>query len=284
MATSHSAPAYELRDYGELLRRRKWIIALGLVLGLAAGLAALRVLPKTYTATTSVLVSATPLPDAQIVGSRTSGDINLDTESQLVTSSDVATLAAKAMKSKDSIDTLIGNVKVAVPPNTNVLSISYDAANPKSAQQWSHAFAKAYLDNRAALSTAAVAVQVKDLTAQLTTASNSLAQASTKAAGLASNSPEKVAIQAQVTRLTAALSSLDTSLSKLQSTPITPGRILSDATLPTKPSNPNPLVVLSAGVMSGLLLGLLLALVRDRTDKKVRRSTDLERLIDVPLL
>lgn len=284
MVATRSTPAYEMRDYGELLRRRKLIILVLTVLGLTGGLIALRVLPKTYTATASVLVSSTTVADAQVAGGRTSSDINLDTESQLVTSFGVAGLAAKELHTKDSPSTLVGNVTVTVPPNTQVLTIGYDAPDPRSARRGAHAFAQAYLSNRADVSQKTVAAQVKNLTAQQAAANTSLTQFSTKAAGLPSNSPEKVAIQAQVTRLTAALANIDGSLSRLTSSPITPGTIISDATEPADPSQPNPLIVISAGLLGGLLLGLLVGLLRDRTDKRVRSSIDVERLIDVTLL
>ncbi len=278
------APANEFQDYGDMLRRRWLLIALGIIVGLALAGGALQVLPKQYKSTTSVLVQSTPLPDAQVANGRTSSDINLDTESQLVRSIDVATGAAKLLKSSLSARTLLENVTVAIPANTQVLDISYRASEPGAAQQASHAFAQSYLDNRAASSKATLAEQIKSLETQVVDLNKQLKAATDKLATLAENSPDREFALAQSKSLTEQLTGIAQRLGILKSTQVKPGKIISDANFPGTPSSPNTLILLGGGLMGGLMLGLCLALIRERTDRKVRRGAEVERLLDVPLL
>jgi len=66
--------------------------------------------------------------------------------------------------------------------------------------------------------------------------------------------------------------------------PINPGSIISDAQLPDSTSGPLGILAIASGLLLGLLFGLLLAFAIERADKRVRRSVDLEREFDVPVL
>jgi uncharacterized protein involved in exopolysaccharide biosynthesis len=69
---------------GTLLRRGWLIVLLGLLLGAAAGALIAKAQQKQYTASASVRVTPTGVQDStSLANSRTSGQINLDTEAQL---------------------------------------------------------------------------------------------------------------------------------------------------------------------------------------------------------
>src|SRR3954471_23662276 len=97
----------------------------------------------------SVLVSPAGT-DANASGGRTKGDINLDTEAQLVKSTAVAVGAKQLLRSPAAPDELAKAVTVEVPANTTVLVIAYTGDSPQAAQASAHAFAEAYLRNREA--------------------------------------------------------------------------------------------------------------------------------------
>ncbi|MGB9377749.1 MAG: hypothetical protein WCB04_09585 [Mycobacteriales bacterium] len=276
--------ANEFQDYSDMLRRRWPFIVAGVVIGLLLAAAALQILPKQYASTTRVLVLPTPVADAQVSNGRTSGDINLDTESQLVSSIDVATAAGKAMKSSTAARDLIANVSVSIPANTQVLDIQYQASDPVQAQKGSHAFGQAYLDNRAALSKSAIDEQVKSLQAQVVVLQKDLKVATDKQVTLAANDPDREFAANQAKSLNDQITTIGQRIGVLSSTQINSGRIISDADLPTGPSSPNTLILLAGGLMGGLMLGLCLALIRERTDRRIRRGAEVERLLDVPLL
>lgn len=59
---------------------------------------------------------------------------------------------------------------------------------------------------------------------------------------------------------------------------------LGKAVLPTAPVSPNVRLILAAGALVGLLLGVAYALVRNHLDRRLRRPADIERLFGVPVI
>ena len=60
--------------------------------------------------------------------------------------------------------------------------------------------------------------------------------------------------------------------------------LLDKATPPISPSFPKPPVILGAGAGLGLVLGLLLAMLAEALDRRVRQVADLEFAASVPVL
>ena len=90
MQNGSGANAARLGDYFVLLRRQWLIILICLLLGIGAALAYLAWAPKEYRSTTSVLVTQMETDSS----SERSATINLDTEAQLVTSTETVARAA----------------------------------------------------------------------------------------------------------------------------------------------------------------------------------------------
>ncbi len=273
----------ELADYLGVLRRRWPTIALGLLLGtLLAGLT-MQVVPKTYTATASVIVLPT-IGDTSIENGRTSQPINLDTEAQIVTSYVVASGVADALGAAGDPGDLVRKVSVSVPPNTSVLDISYSASSAEDARNGAQAFAMAYLDNRGAAATAQLEDAVATLRGPIAALNVELREASAKLATLSRNSPEATYLVAQKNLLIQQISALSAELVPLTSGDVEPGRIISDARAPSEPSNPSPSLLLATGLFGGLLLGLVGAAYRERRDHRIRGHRDLATVGLSPLV
>lgn len=60
--------------------------------------------------------------------------------------------------------------------------------------------------------------------------------------------------------------------------------VVTPATAPTSPSEPNAKLNLAVGAISGLILGLGTAVLRNALDNKVRGEADLRRVTDAPIL
>lgn len=284
MSDASVGPARDFGDYGRLLRRRwAWILA-GLVIGLWAAIGYLYTATPTYVATAKVQVLPTGF-DTTSANERTTGPVNLDTEAQLVASATVASRAAEILNDGGSPVQLAHRVAVAVPPNTTVLAISFSAPTADEAQQGAQAFAQAYLDYRQATAQAQIDAQTQQLNSQMSSTNQSLLQV-IRAINSRVNPPtasELGFLQARQNSLTTQLASLQTQLAAVGTNP-DPGTIFNDALLPSKPTTPNPTLVLPSGLMLGLLGGLGLAAVRERTDRRIRAGADVERLFDVPVL
>lgn len=279
-----------LGDYMASLRRHWIAFLLTFLVVVALSVVYLMYAPKTYESTAAVLVTPTTTNAASAVDktgttSAASTTINLDTEAQLVTAS--TTLDAVAQKlhlSATDEANLINQVSVTVPPSTEILDIAYDASTPGAAQAGAKAFAEAYLAQRATGAQNMLTDGEKALQSQIDPLNAQLQQLVQAAAGLSPTSVDASRNFAQQTAVNSQLTNLQGQLAQLKATQVTPGEIVSQAALPTDPSNPNTLITLAAGVVLGLLAGIGAAAWRSRRDDRVRSGEDMYRQTRVPAL
>ena len=265
-----------LGDYGGLVRRQWPLILLGVLIGGIFGITALGAAPKTYESTTSLIVQPTG-DDTNVEGGRTSSTINLDTEAQLVTSTVVAARAAELMHSSLEPRELAKHVAVQVPANTSVLEITFAASSAANAQQGAETFADAYLDNRKDLAQDKVKANVAHLLDTIDSLNADLVKVNDDLQGAISDSRRAYLIT-QRALLIQQIRTSTSQLGPLQSEDVQPGTVITQAQKPTSPSGLSPLLVLVSGLFIGLLLGLVAAVIRDRSDHRVRSRRDLDRL------
>lgn len=245
MTTPSTDGPIRLRDLGHRVARRlpTVLIAVAVMLGLA--LAAADAVPKEYTATATLVVA--PLVDNPSSVRASSGEINIQTEREILSSSEVARIASEAVGETLSADSaLLTRRNVAAPSRSEVLQVSISDADPYRAARYANALADAYLQFRsegAAQSAARYIVAIDDQIAEL--APNA-------------DTSESLLATLRGQRQTLELFGQE------------PGRIIGEAMAPKNSSSPGRLMFLAAGLAAGLLLGLALALVRDRSDRRVR--------------
>ncbi|MDQ7908687.1 Wzz/FepE/Etk N-terminal domain-containing protein [Phytohabitans sp. ZYX-F-186] len=271
----------DVSDYLGMLRRHWWVVLTLVLAGVGGAVLVTHVQPKVYKSATSVLVQPAG-QDTNVVGGRTKGDINLDTEAQLVRSTAVAVGAAELLRAAP--DELVHQVAVEVPANTAVLVVTFTAGDPQSAQAGSHAFAEAYLRNREESAKAELNAQITALNTKVKQLSRSLTQVNGRLADLSSSSPLRPNLESQRATMQNQLNSLSGKLNDLTTATVTGGKIISDARLPEAPIKPDPMLNLATGAMVGLLLGLGAALLRERLDRVVRAAADVTRRTRVPVL
>ena len=262
-----------LGEYAGAFRRRWWVIALGAVLGLGLASVYLLIAPKTYLSTATVIVE--PMGgslDNSVDGGRTNSGVNLDTEAQLVKSQAVSAEAKVRLQTTEIVGQLVQHVAVDVPPNTNVLRITFAASTPEDARDGAAAYADAYLTNRR--ETAA------DLRQDI---SRGLDQ---EAARLTTDL--KTASPDEAETIRTSLQTLATARASLENASTTPGKVISEALLPRRPSAPNSALILTSGLAFGLLLGLAGLYLLERRDgrcydwRSVERRLGLAILADIP--
>ncbi|WP_018351712.1 Wzz/FepE/Etk N-terminal domain-containing protein [Longispora albida] len=275
--------SYDLSDYLSALRRSWWLallVALGGVV-LAAGFTLTQ--EKLYQSAASVLVQPTGVTDTNVAGGRTKGEINLDTEAQLVKSTEVSADAGKLMRSTRQPRQLAKRVSVTVPPNTSVLVITYSEHTPRGAQAGAHAFAEAYLANRNESAKAELTGQYNTMDRKIKQVSADLSAIDGRITG-DKTADKQADLDSRRTNLTNQLNALTSRFNQLATTTVNGGKIISDADLPNRAVKPNTALNLGSGALTGLVLGVGFALGRERFDRKVRRGIDLPRRADVALL
>jgi succinoglycan biosynthesis transport protein ExoP len=247
--------------------------------GLAAGLFA-STKPASFVASARVLLRPTlgnPLaPDNASSGQQVT--IAMQTEATLVDSDPVATLSNAKLATKWTPGG--GTVHASVPPNTQVLLMTFKAGSARAAQAGAQSVADSYLEYRKAQSAATVKARTDVLTKQVAAATTKLTAAEKAQTSTSTSTASNATRQIQL--LTGQLVSLQDTLSQLQGTDTAPGSVLSPATLPGKASGIGTQVIAGVGAILGLLAGLVLAVALTRSDKRVRRSAVMVE--DVPVL
>ncbi len=275
MSVPQEADSFEFAGYLGVLRRRWWVVLVLACAGILAAAAYIAGSAKAYTATATVNVTATGINQSQggaVAGGRTSNAVNLDTESQIVKSSVVGAIAVRSLHSPLSPATLLGNVSVAVPPNSSVLQISCQARSAQQAAACANAVAAAYLQNRSATAASATKAELGAVSSQLTALEKKTAQLTIQTQALPVNSPQRASAEAQLQTITGQLKSLANQAAALsaQAAASSGGSIITKATPPATPSSPKKKVILPSGLLVGLLLGLIIAFAWDKRDTRIK--------------
>lgn len=258
-----------LEEFTGALRRRWWVIMLGAVLGIGMAASYLLVAPKTYIATETVVVSPVGgAGDNVVEGARVISEINLDTEAQMVTSQRVSSRAATLLQTAEPVGQLVQRVSVEVPPNTNVLRISFTGSSPDQAKSGAHAYALGYLDNRRELATTDNAAQRRALDREIALLENVWENAT--------GADKEIALLD--------LQAVKARRNALVGTAVTPGEIISLALAPRKQATPDRTFVMFSGLAFGLLLGLLGVAWLDHRDGRFYDWRIIERRLKLPVL
>ncbi len=253
--------------------RRYWFLILGAIFVFAvAGSIAAGAQPVTYTSSAKVLlrpiIGNTLGPDNGTSGQQVT--IAMQTEATLVDSDPVAVISNKTLTKKWVPGS--GTVTAVVPPNTQILLISFKAKSAKDAQAGAQAVAKGFLSYRQAQALADQESRTDFLTKQINASSKKLVTATESQQS--DDVTEAANASRQVQLLTDQLVSLQDALSTLQAIETGPGSLLSPAQLPKGAGGLDTKILVAAGAILGLALGLVVGIALARGDKRVRRTWD----------
>lgn len=257
--------------------RRRWLLVTIIIVGFvaAAGIATL-VLPRTYESTTSVLVAAVPsVADTTVANARTNGVVNLDTEAQIVRSVALAEAVAARIGSDVAPAKIADAVSVTVPANSQVLTITFEASTPETAQAGAEAYSDAYLEQRRAGSQNAIAESKATIEDQVASLQEQLAVETARSGDPALSDVDRTLAASRRDALVGQISTLNASLALLNRTTVTPGSVLSVANFPSSPTSPNLVINLAVGLMLGLLVGLGTAVTIGYFDHRIRDPRDI---------
>lgn len=221
---------------------------------------------NSYVSTAAVILKPVPgLPFSPDAATSTNQQtVAITTESQIVGSDAVTARANKTLKTKVVVGD--GSVTSSVPSNTQIVNITFTATSIAAAQAGANTFAKDYLAYRGAEATTTQTAKINGLTAQAAAVQAQLTVAS-KAASAAVPAPEAAG---QVQLFSNQLVSVQAAIADAKAVPLDPGSVLTPASLPGAPTGLSSIVLAAAGAVVGLLLGLLAAIWRELSDRRVR--------------
>lgn len=246
---------------GDVIRRiaARRLVLLGTVVavvGLAtsAGL----VIPKSYTATAVVTVS--PITTTPFSSTPLTQQINIETERNVMSSTSVAAGAVRLLQDGSTPASLLSSISVSSPPDSLVLRVSFVGRSPKRTAAVANAFADAYLEYRAQGAADVADRIIKSIEGSITEITS----------GNENKGLSEAAAQAQIL-------ALRQQQQQLSGVSLNTGRVIGPAVIPTGPSSPGPKVFVAGGLALGLLGGLVLALLAEQFDPRVRRADRLAR-------
>lgn len=269
-------------SYASVLRRRKWLIAVILLVGApVAVLTALAVGSASYTSSTTLLVRAIAA-DPFATGTD-GGSVSIATERQVVRSTLIASRAAALLNRDDDPAVIIEHTTArggegADRPllggsgNQGVLVLEFEAGDPVLAARYAEALSTAYLDYRRDAAQAVVTAAVEAIDAQILAFEARLD-------GLVppdGSDGTRTSLMRDV--VASQLNELERRKANLLLRPSEPGEVITPATVPEDASGiPVAVNVLGALGLVGLA-AVVAAFVVDRRDRHVRGRQELATL------
>lgn len=252
------------------VRRYFPVVIVCALLGGVAGFGFSKVAPKSFTATASVLLRPAPgnsLSPQIGLSNANQLTVAMTTEVSLVTTPVVAAKASALAKAP--LPAADDNVAATVPPSTQIVVVTYTAPTAARAEAGANAYATAFLNFRAANAKAATDAQLKSLTSQLKAADASLKTAAAQAAS--DTDPRSYAAQ-ELQLYAERVAALNNSISTAGTVSLDPGSVIRKGVLPTTVNGVPGWLLVAAGVILGMILGLLAAVARQLSDKRIRNA------------
>ncbi|MDH3679847.1 MAG: polysaccharide biosynthesis tyrosine autokinase [Acidimicrobiia bacterium] len=293
--TASSAPeAARLEDYLRAIRRHKWVVIALTLLGVALAFLFASAQTPTYTATSVVAISPTPVGavDARLVSP------NLEREREILASNTTASAVIAELGLDTTAEALLKNLDIEFRPASDVMQVSYTSIDQQAAATAANAFAVNYVTQResAAIAFYQTTISSSDeqaaaLQAEIGTLQVAIDELQAERVDVATNQDPSDARAGQIAEIDAQLNSfrsevstlgtnirnLDTTKRGAQSTLDTrspAAEVLRNATPPASPDGVGRNLLLAGGLFLGGLLGIVAAFLLERLDTTARDSED----------
>jgi capsular polysaccharide biosynthesis protein len=254
-------------------------VAVTTLVGFTMALGYVLLVPATVTAAAVVAVRPVVTDAFTPSGAGADRSVNMNVESGIATSTEVIQIiaTARATAPVDVRDAL----QIEVPTGGQILRFSYTARSGDSAVASVNLAAETYLQVRKAM-------YEKQRTAMLQSYDTSIAKVVQQQAALQrrignSDSGAAAAALAELGAVNTQLAQLNSSRTEIASIDVTPGWLTQSAEALTTTKTSRVLYIL-AGLLGGLLLGVVLAYVRESTQRVVRTAADAHDAAGLPLL
>ena len=245
-----------LRRYVATLRERWKLIAAVTALTVLASIAYVLMVTKTYEAESTLYVSPISTANTDLEGlgllvQSSDPTRDVQTAAELVTNVDVAERVKKDIDYPGSAEALLATVKAEPIAQTYIVAITASSSDPEQAAEVATSFAEQTVASRTALMREQID-RVLD--------------------GLKSGNPTSQD-EEQISKL-----------ERLSEGPDPTLRVATEATTPSSPVKPKPVLSIIAGLLAGLVLGIAAAFATQILDPKLRREEQLRTLYRLPVI
>ncbi len=283
----------ELGNYWRIFRRSWWLIVLAVLSMIALALVFLPTQENYFTSEVSVLLK----PGDADVG-QGNDQLNEETEIGIAISPVIGSLVAAEEVDLD-VETWQENLLVTscLDPDatgnnnscdTGILQMTYRGDTADDAARVVQSTADSYLQFRIDRETALREASVNDLREQLADVELRIANEAAALRESQLEDPDSVAVtlsELRLRRLQDEQFSVQNALTSIEGKPIDVGSLLGNASPPEADATGIPRTfALLAGLLMGLLIGGLLAIMSDRLDRRISSASETESDLGVPVL
>ncbi|GLY21853.1 hypothetical protein [Micromonospora sp. NBRC 101691] len=264
-----------------LRRWRTVLAAVGLLLLLVV--AYLVFIPAVYTATTVVVVRPVVTDPFSLPAGGADRAVNMTAETGIATSNDVIDKVAQ-ITGRD-VEEVANALKVETPVGGQLLRFTYAGQSEQGAVAGANGAADTYLSLRKGMyeDQRAAVLKSYDDTISLVTTQRASTQRQLPDEG-SNTGPRTSALLDQIRALNDQLAQLAEQRSKIASADLSPGSVTSAARAPVPSNRDSAPIFVLAGLLGGVLVGTLLAFVREAMDRRVRSANEASEIIGAPLL
>lgn len=254
-------------------RRHRTVVLVLLLVGLGLGWRVGDSQPTTWSSTARVLINPTvgnpfaPAPSSVRQDELTS----LETEAQVAGSAEVLEAVAAANPPL-TVGQIQRGLSITVPPNTQVLALTYAADDARTAEQVVDSWARLYLDNRDRRAEQVNVDRIEKVEKQTEGVVADLRVAT--AAAQRGTAAERQFQSELAAALRNQLVSLRAQRSYLENSEAPAGSVIAPASAAARSGALVPPAMAAGGAVLGLALGVAIALLRERVSGRVRAARD----------
>jgi hypothetical protein len=268
----------ELRLLAAALRRRMLVVALAALVGASLAAVLLTTQAGTYRATASLLLD--PLAVTTPLGQPFTGDPErfVGGQMRVLQGQELAARAARLVPGEDA-DSLRQSVRVSHIVGSDVVDVTAEAREPRTAQALANAVVQAYVEQRQAETAAQIEAVVEEVDQQVAEVEQALAALPPETGTESVPNQQRQILLAQYQQLLDRQRSVTAPDAVRDST-----RPLDLAPVPREPERLPAAATLAAGAALGALVMLAVSVVAEALRPRVTHRRQLESLLATPVL
>lgn len=260
----------------------RWpIVTGGAVVGLLLAIGYLVVAPPSASATAVVAVRPVVTDAFTYPGAGSDRSINMNVESGIATSTEVLSRIADART--EEMVTVRQALQIEVPAGGQILRFTYAAGTVDTAVESVNLAAATYLQVREEMYEQQRADMLASYDESIATVAEQQSAAQRRAANASSDTAADAAL-AEFGSLSNQLTQLNAARTEIAAIDVTPGWITQTAQQQLTNAGQPRAVYLAAGLLAGLVLGMMLSYLRESADRRVRSESDAVDASGLPLL
>lgn len=259
-----------------LVSKRLWILTVVLSFaGAAVGYLTGGYFPQSQSVSATVLVA--PLEGNPFYpSSRGEQLVNLTTEAVVLKSDAVAQLVLKQTNSSETTAVLLKGLSTNVPPNTQLIEISYEHRDAAVAIQRAQSFADSFLEFRSNRAKTYLDGQIAGIQTETKNLADRMEVLAKQLKVVGTNAVQKTVLEARLSAGAGQIAALGARESSLATTRIDPGQVITPAGPDRAPLIGTKEILGLFGLLTGIAAAAAIVLFSARGRRVVKRRSELE--------